>query len=124
LPQQEGDFPEMPGFDTAVALARLDGDVDQYRRFLRLFRDRNATMLRDLRSALEGGELATARRLAHSMKGGAGTLGAVALQAAAEGMEVELKKDVIPDGVLSAPSMAALEKEWEVAMTSLAKITA
>jgi PAS domain S-box-containing protein len=123
LPQQEGDFPEMPGFDTAVALARLDGDFDQYRRFLRLFRDRNSTMMKDLRSALEGGDLATARRLAHSMKGGAGTLGAVALQAAAEGMEAELKKDAIPDGVLSAPSMVALEKEWEVAMTSLAKIT-
>ncbi len=123
MASQDDGLPEMPGFDTALALSRLDGDVKQYRRFLCLFRDRNVTMKDSLVSALVAGDVDTARRLAHSIKGGAGTIGAITLQDAAATIEKELKKGTIPENIVSDSLMQSLVSAWDEAMHSLEKIT-
>ncbi len=59
-----------------AAVARLDGNLELYRRLLLLFRQDRAEFLQEIRAALNNGEMGLAQRLAHSIKGLAGTVGA------------------------------------------------
>ena len=82
------DFLPAGGFDYATALSRVNGDPVLLLRFLRIFHERNATVLQDIEAALSN--LPVARRLLHNLKGGAGTIGMIALQAAALNLELKL----------------------------------
>ena len=106
-------LPVMNGFDTAGALERMDGNTKMYRRFLVLFQERNNGMLDELRAELDGGESEAATLVAHSMKGGAGTIGAVDLQAAALQLEDLLKSGNPTDQVLCSAEFATLETAVE-----------
>jgi two-component system, sensor histidine kinase and response regulator len=116
LPQQGSP----PGFDTPAALERVGGNMNIYRKAMRIFMDRNASMLDNFRNALESGDKATAKRLIHTLKGTSGTIGAIALSAAAERMEREVEHE----DALASESMKKLEIEWALAMTTLATLTA
>lgn len=107
-------LPAVAGFDVAAALARIDGDTDQYLNFLRLFRDRNTDRISAIRSALTCGDVQAARVLTHTLKGSAGSIGAVKLQAAAEQFEKSLRERGV-----RAELFAALEAEWRQAMVSM-----
>ncbi|NRT55720.1 PAS domain S-box protein [Sphaerotilus uruguayifluvii] len=78
---------EAAGLDVDGALARMGGQLPLYRRSLRLFADHHgqdgATMRRP------GIPLAELRRLAHSLAGAAGTIGAPALQHLARELELD-----------------------------------
>jgi two-component system sensor histidine kinase/response regulator len=112
---------EAPIFDLDMALARVNGDRTMLMKFLNLFRERNVDSVADIGRALEQGDLATARRLAHALKGGSGTIGAVDLQAAAQHLEKVLVET--PEGTRMASGYhdeyAALESAWARAMRSL-----
>ena len=108
-------LPDVAGFDVASALARIEGDVDQYRHCLRLFRDRNEASVSAIRDAMNRGDAKAARLLAHSLKGGAGTVGAVKVQEAAARLEASLKISTIDTLLLKA-----VEGAWEQALASLA----
>ena len=73
------------GLDVADALARMGGDGQLYRRSLRLFAQHHRSDAAALRQSATGAAL---RGRAHAITGGAGTLGARALQHRA--CEVEL----------------------------------
>ncbi len=108
-----------PGFDLRAGLARVNGDRRLLDRFLRLFRDRNALSVADIGAALAQQDVATARRLAHALKGGAGTIGAIDLQACATRMEAALETGT-PDSRDQAGCYAALEAEWVLTLNTLA----
>ncbi len=105
---------DVPGFDVAAALARIDGDVEGYHEFLTLFRDTTGEGIVTMGAAMKRGDAAAARLQAHSLKGSAGAVGAVRLQAAAAELENSLKDSVI-DGAL----LEAIEAEWKQAQASL-----
>ncbi|HZX30092.1 MAG TPA: PAS domain S-box protein, partial [Rhodocyclaceae bacterium] len=65
----------------------MRGRADSYRRLLRKFAAGCPASLAAIRLALEAGDNDEARRLAHSMKGAAGNLGATGVQAAAADLE-------------------------------------
>jgi two-component system sensor histidine kinase/response regulator len=79
-------------FDCATALTRVNGDREMLMRFLRLFRERNAEIVKAIGTALAAQDMTNARRLAHSLNGGAGTVGLLELQAAAAQLEATLDK--------------------------------
>jgi HPt (histidine-containing phosphotransfer) domain-containing protein len=79
--------------DTRSALARLGLAPEKYLRFLRRFTAGQQAALAELRTALNQGDLATARRHAHSMKGSSLTLGAEAIAASLEELESLLGED-------------------------------
>jgi CheY-like chemotaxis protein/HPt (histidine-containing phosphotransfer) domain-containing protein len=109
-------------FDLAAALTRVNGDRKMLERFLRLFRDRNASMLTEMGAALAAQDLTTARRLAHALKGGAGTVGLIELQLTATRLEATLAKslDGMDESARRDEDFAALAAAWPPAMEALA----
>jgi two-component system sensor histidine kinase/response regulator len=77
----------LPGFDTALALSRMRGNVAHYQRMLALFVSEFGPFSTKIAAALAKGDLSTAQRLAHTLKGSAGTIGALDLQSQAAALE-------------------------------------
>ncbi len=81
-------------FDVAQGLAVLHGNSGKYVhllcKLLTIHQDNMAEMV----GLLETGDLEGARRIAHTLKGVAATLGAVALSAAAKALEIPLRSAV------------------------------
>lgn len=82
---------ELPGVDLASGLRRVLGKPELYQRLLLKFAHSQRDFTAQLRLALNQGEGEAAERLAHSLKGLAGNLGAVDLQAQAALLETALK---------------------------------
>ncbi|PWB58082.1 MAG: hypothetical protein C3F18_03125 [Nitrosomonadales bacterium] len=112
------------GFDLAAALARVNGNREMLERFLRLFRERNAGCVDEIGAALALQDFASARRLAHGLKGGAGTVGAVELQAAAGQLEATLAASPqgTDDQMRCTEDFTVLEGAWARALETLASL--
>jgi len=79
------------GIDTEGGLKRLGGKRERYEALLLKFADKQALTVVGVRAALAAGDLATAERDLHSLKGAAASLGANALAEAAANAEQSLK---------------------------------
>ena len=90
-------MPELPGFDTTVALKRVGGAAKLYTKLLVKFRQDFINAGEQIQAMLAANEKEEARRLAHTIKGVAGNLGALALEKAAADLEAALKNDVLED---------------------------
>jgi HPt (histidine-containing phosphotransfer) domain-containing protein len=107
-------------FDLSAALARVNGDRVLLMRFLHLFRERNAGCVDDIGAALSKLDFETARRLAHSLKSGAGTVGLVELQNAAEKLEKATENRQKGSGDTSRlEEFSTLETSWVRAQEAL-----
>ena len=111
-------------FDFATALTRVNGDHKMLERFLRLFRDRNADIVSQIGAALAAQDLITARRLAHALNGGAGTVGLIELQITAARLEATLAEslDGMDEPARRSGNFAALAAAWPPAMDALAGV--
>jgi len=102
--------------DPDVMMATANGDAEFYRRILGMFRASPVIDMAALKTALAEGDLAKARRQAHSLKGMAGSIGAKSLQTAAGGLERALAGGAAADGELAevearlADVLAAIEQ--------------
>ena len=83
-------FPPVPGIDTAVGLSRANGNVTLFKTLLDKFADNHGGCVVEIHAALKGGDPYLARRMAHTLKGVAGTIGALQLQALSEDVESSL----------------------------------
>lgn len=114
---------DVPGFDLPAALQRMRGKRESLARLLRLFRDSQESNVLGIGRALETDDHPTAHRLAHSLKGSAGSVGAVALQEAAARLEAVLKdaqRGVNADDC--AARFRDLQTEWTRTMDSLGRV--
>ena len=84
-------IPDLPGIDIEDGLRRMMNKTALYERVLRDFHTRFRDEAKIIRQTLESGEHTTAERRAHSSKGLAGTIGALALQDAARELEIALR---------------------------------
>jgi two-component system, sensor histidine kinase and response regulator len=73
---------DIPGLDMPLGLRRVMGKESLYLSLLRKFVDGNQAGLEPIDQALAAGDAQTAERLAHTLKGVAGNIGASDLQAA------------------------------------------
>ncbi|SIQ46389.1 two-component system, unclassified family, sensor histidine kinase and response regulator [Aromatoleum tolulyticum] len=80
----------VPGLDPDLGVRRLMGKEDFYLSLLRKFVTGYGDFTARLDAALAGGDLAAAERLAHSLKGLAGQIGATVLQEVAAELERNL----------------------------------
>ena len=91
--QQEGSScMQLPGIQTEDGLKRVGNNLKLYRKLLNQFYVSNLGSTANLRAALESGDLETASRLAHTVKGVAANLGADRLAEAAAQLETVLKQ--------------------------------
>jgi PAS domain S-box-containing protein len=81
------DLPAIEGLDTKNGLARVAGNRKLYLKLLRQFVEQQGPALEQVAAALAKGDDAVAERLAHTLKGVAGNIGAQPVQAAAAVVE-------------------------------------
>ncbi len=78
---------DLPGIDVVDGLQRLNGNWSAYKRILLGFRDKQAGSSERLAQMIEKNEWSEAARLAHTLKGSAGNLGAKSLYESASAVE-------------------------------------
>jgi two-component system sensor histidine kinase/response regulator len=103
--------PEIDGLDTKDGLARVAGNRKLYLKLLGQFIEQQGPAVEQISSALTQRDAALAERLAHTLKGVAGNIGAKPVQAAAGELE-KLIRDRAPHEQLEAAKKqvaAALE---------------
>jgi two-component system sensor histidine kinase/response regulator len=81
------DVPSVTGLDTTDGLSRVAGNQKLYLKLLRQFVDQQGPAVSQISAALAGGDVALAERLAHTLKGVAGNIGAKLIQSAAGALE-------------------------------------
>jgi len=84
-------LPRLPGVDTAQGLAQTGGKAARYLDMLKRFQRGQAEAPQQIEAAMRDGEVELAVRLAHTLRGTAGTLGAEGLQRIAAELEAALK---------------------------------
>jgi HPt (histidine-containing phosphotransfer) domain-containing protein len=98
---EEDELPEsLPGFDLAAGLERLRGNKRLYRKLLLDFGTNYTEVAGEIHKALDSKDLKQAHSLIHNLKGLAGNLAAIDLQAAS----VNLEKLVTGVGKKSPPA--------------------
>lgn len=107
----QAELPSFPGINAGPVIQRMRGNVLAYRRLLGIFCQQFRDSAGVLREALDAGDFETARRLAHTVKGSAGTIGAEVLSSLSAQLEHECKQ--------STPEYAALLDEFETALQTL-----
>ena len=100
-------LPEIEGLDTAQGLAVLRGNVDTYRRMLGLFSKGHGEDAVRIAAARTAGDRETIRRIAHGLKGSAGSIGAMSLAAAATALDAALRANEA-DQVIDPLSLALI----------------
>ncbi|MEO5363017.1 MAG: response regulator, partial [Magnetococcus sp. DMHC-8] len=85
-------LPDVPGLDTRAGLQRMGGNLKGYLGLLARFRSNQGEAGTAIRDALAGDDVATAERLAHTVKGVAGAIGATALAEQAGRLESAIRE--------------------------------
>ncbi|MDX9708890.1 MAG: transporter substrate-binding domain-containing protein [Trichloromonas sp.] len=83
-----GPLPDFSTINTAAGLRCVAGNRSLYRSLLRDFYRDNRETMRDIRESLAAGERERAQRLAHTLKGVAGNIGAQAVRETARKLEL------------------------------------
>ena len=90
--ENSGDLPSLDGVDVEAGLISVNSDWKLYRKLLYNFHDRHQNITEEIQNELEHGNLDVARRLAHTIKGVAGTVGANKLSEISARLESAIKK--------------------------------
>jgi CheY-like chemotaxis protein len=83
---------ELPGISIESGLKRVGGNKKLYRKLLGQFRASQEDATEKIRAALQGGDVETATRLAHTAKGVSGNLGAESLFDVSAALEKAIKE--------------------------------
>jgi HPt (histidine-containing phosphotransfer) domain-containing protein len=112
---------DLPGFDLAEGLRRLQGNEALYRRLLLNFADQHRHEIDAFRRALDNGDLGYVRRRLHAIKGVAGNLAAKPLQKAAaelEGLIQSVDSVAAADAEVLATARDAFTAALEIALNA------
>ena len=113
----------IPGLDTDFGLKALNGKLAAYARLLRRYAVEHAGDMTKLRERLVAGDLGEVQRLAHSLKGVSGNLGATQVAQRAAGLEAAIKAGRDPAEIerLAAAVEAGLGTLAEAILSTLAE---
>ncbi len=100
-------LPSIAGLDTKDGLSRVSGNHKLYVKLLRQFVEQQGPAVDEITGALAKGDAALAERLAHSLKGVAGNIGATHVQSAAGLLEKSIRDRATPKDVESAKEHVA-----------------
>nr|CRH05720.1 putative Histidine kinase with HAMP domain, HisKA domain, HATPase c domain, two Response regulator receiver domains and Hpt domain [Candidatus Magnetococcus massalia] len=108
---------ELPDFDTESAVARMGGSAKAYRKTLSKLLATYSSVAQEVAQQQRQGNSEAARRAAHTLKGVAGNIGAVALQRVAGLVEAHYQHH--PDEPLSPALQQELAEQEQLAMGSI-----
>jgi two-component system sensor histidine kinase/response regulator len=89
-------LPEIAGLDAERIVKQLRGNIKFYRDLLQRFAHEHAEDMAKLRTSLSAGDREQAKRIAHTLKGTAGILGATLVQERATALDAALKDNADP----------------------------
>ncbi len=95
-------MPALPGVDVRAGLRHVMGERDSYLRQLHKFVDQFGAFDAEIQRCIVDSAWDDARRLAHTLKGVAATLGADVLSWSAQQLEQQLRDGEFPEALLSA----------------------
>ena len=104
-----GNLPSVPGLDTRDGLSRVAGNSKLYLKILAQFTEQQGPAPEQIRTALARGDVALAERLAHTLKGVAGNIGAKSVQSAAAALEQLIRHRANADEIENARSQTGAE---------------
>jgi PAS domain S-box-containing protein len=87
------DWPYLDGIDILAGLGSVNGDRPLYIRLLNSFHGRHQDIIKNIKDELAHGDRHAAQRLAHTVKGVSGTIGARRLSEISSKLESAIKKD-------------------------------
>ena len=119
LPPLATPFPALPGIDVRVGLASTNQDPALYRRLLAKFRSGSNDFAAAFRAARLSDDPDAAQRLAHTLKGSAGTIGAAAVRHAADRLEQALRQSSPPGDAELEALVASLESSLAPVLAGL-----
>jgi CheY-like chemotaxis protein len=108
----------IPGLDSELGLRRVTGKIALYETILRKYISGQATVVDELRAALENQDFELAKRLAHTTKGVSGNIGATEVQGIAAEIEAGLAENV--ESVAILDKVTVLEAALAPLLQSLA----
>jgi PAS domain S-box-containing protein len=113
--------PEITGIDTKSGMLRIGGKMDRYMVILSKFLLNQRESDKDIKTAILNKDFLTAKRIAHTLKGVSGTIGAASLQQKAQVYESAIGEETDPeylDGLLEIVSLelAKICEALEVAL--------
>jgi two-component system sensor histidine kinase/response regulator len=123
------ELPPIDGLDSTDGLRRVGGNNRLYVKLLRQFASEHADAVEQIRAALTANDVESATRLAHTLKGVAGNLGAGGVQNAAAAVETMLRDRSPADATRQAlerlsgvldPLLARLRPVLEMSTTAAA----
>jgi CheY-like chemotaxis protein len=122
-PDVSGGVPSIPALDTKDGLMRVGGNRTLYLKLLRQFIEQQAPVVAQITDALSNGDVERAERLAHSLRGVAGNIGANPVRFAAGALERLIHDRAEPKHVDAATRELAAHLEPLVAdlLTALAQ---
>jgi len=106
---------KMPGIDLLSGLSRVGGNKPLYAKLLCKFREGQQNAVPEIRAALQSGDVETAARLAHTVKGVSGNLGAESLYHVA----AELEKAIKEGGKNIDPPLTEFSFELKIVMDGI-----
>jgi HPt (histidine-containing phosphotransfer) domain-containing protein len=106
------------GLDSALGLRRVSGKIVLYETILRKYIAGQATVVDELRAAVENQDFELAKRLAHTTKGVSGNIGATEVQDIAAEIEAGLGEGV--DAVVILDQLTVLHSALAPLLQSLA----
>jgi two-component system sensor histidine kinase/response regulator len=122
---QPDNIPVMTGLDTKDGLGRVGGNRKLYLKLLRQFVEQQGPVVGQITGALASGDTALAERLAHTLKGVAGNLGAKLVQTASGALEKLVRDKAKTDEIETAKQQvtAALDPLVEQLKAALGSMT-
>jgi HPt (histidine-containing phosphotransfer) domain-containing protein len=106
-PAPHADVPAIAGLDTTDGLRRVGGNRTLYTKLLRQFLVQQGPSHREIAEALARNDTTLAERLAHTLKGVAGNIGAGPVQAAAGVLEKGIRSRAAPAELNAAKQQLA-----------------
>jgi PAS domain S-box-containing protein len=91
-PDLAASFARIAGLDASAGLRMTRGSPEKYAALLRLFVEHHEADITRLRDCLAAGDSEQAKRLTHTLKGAAGTIGASVLQGMAAELDAALRE--------------------------------
>ena len=113
-------LPVSEEIDVRAALARMNGNAGLLKKLLLMFPDAHAHSYAEIRAALENGDVKTSSRIAHSVAGAAGNIGASRLHGVGHELEEAIDLGDAEKTATLLPQFAAAIKATIASCTELA----